>query len=106
MWIKIVGGTVGAALLVLIVAYLAGVRVLVIQPIGAIPDGVTAIVSGVPGLNFVDSPDAYCERKQGYVNLICRGGIVAAVGNKGTILLKLPYNDLLYGMTGAPTFDR
>ncbi len=50
-------------------AYLSGVRVFVIQPIGAVPEGATVIISGVEKLNAIDSPDAVCDR-YGTVNLI------------------------------------
>ncbi len=43
-------------------AWLAGLRISVIQPIGAIPNGVTAVVVGVRGISFIDSPDAVCAR--------------------------------------------
>ena len=44
-------------------AYLSGVRVFVIQPIGAVPEGATVIISGVEKLNAIDSPDRECEEK-------------------------------------------
>lgn len=88
------------------VAYAAGVRIFVIQPIGAIPKGITAVVTGSPGLRFLDSPDAFCMREQGYVNLLCRGMIAGRVVKNGRILLRLPYSDFLYGLTGAPDVDR
>ena len=91
-----------ALILGLLVAYLAGVRVFVIQPIGALPNGVTAVVHGLPGLRPIDSPDAICEREQGYVNLICRGMTGARVARDGTILFRLPYADWIYALTGAP----
>lgn len=89
-------------LLLVLAAYIAGVRVFVIQPIGAIPEGVTAIVYGVPGLRPIDSPDAFCEREQGYVNLLCRGVTAGMVARDGKILMRLPYSDWLYAMSGAP----
>ncbi|GAB5428057.1 MAG: hypothetical protein Devi2KO_15160 [Devosia indica] len=89
-----------------LVAYFAGVRVFVIQPIGAVPKGVTAIVTGSPGLRFIDSPDAFCMREQGYVNLLCRGMIADRVAQNGSIILRLPYNDALYALSGAPALDR
>ncbi len=99
----LIGATVVAAGLA---AYLAGVRIFVIQPIGALPDGVTAVVSGVSGLNFIDSPDSFCEREQGYVNLMCRGVVAGKVAKEGNILLRLPYSDFMYSLTGAPETDR
>lgn len=87
-------------------AWAVGVRVFVVQPIGAIPDGVTAVVYGAPGLRFIDSPDAFCMREQGYVNLLCRGAAAAGVAKNTTILLRLPYSEWLYALSGAPEVDR
>lgn len=56
-----------------IVVWMGGIRVVAIQPIGAIPEGVTAVVSGVRKIRLVDSPDAICAREHGGVSLICRG---------------------------------
>ncbi|WP_246646926.1 hypothetical protein [Rhizobium laguerreae] len=47
-----------AVVIAVVGAWIAGVRIIVIQPIGAIPDGVTIVVSGLPALNIIDSPDA------------------------------------------------
>ncbi len=89
------------SIILIFIAYLSGVRVLVVQPIGAIPEGRTLIVSGVSQLNAIDSPDAVCERI-GNVNLLCRAGIIAGVVDKGEILLRLPYSQFLYNLSGAP----
>lgn len=83
--------------------WLGGVRIFVIQPIGAIPKGVTAVVVGIRGLNFVDSPDAVCARL-GQRNLFCRGSAAARVANEGKIILRLPYSETLYRMTGAERY--
>lgn len=93
-------------LLLVIVAYVAGVRIFVIQPIGAIPDGITAIVHGVPGLNPIDSPDAFCHRKTGSVTLLCRGMTAGKVAQEATILMRLPYMPFLMALSGAPETER
>jgi hypothetical protein len=97
-----------AVILVTVVggAYLADVRVFVVQPIGAVPEGVTVVVTGSPGLRFIDSPDAFCQREQGYINLLCRGMIAGRVAQNGTVLLRLPYSSFLYSLSGAPQLDR
>lgn len=94
---------VNVALAVVLGIWLGGIRVFVIQPIGAIPDGVTAIVINIRGLNFIDSPDAFCNR-HGQPNLLCRGVTTAKVAAEGTILLRLPYSQTLYDLTGAPDY--
>jgi hypothetical protein len=58
-------------------------------------------------MNFIDSADAWCVRKNGGVNLLYRGAVMGAVGTKPTILARLPYSAILYGIsTGGKTFDR
>ncbi len=86
--------------------YVFDLRVLVIPPIGAIPEGATLVVKGVPGLRIIDSADAFCFR-QGTLNLLCRAGVLAAVGQRAedTIVLRLPYMAWLYQLTGAPDTD-
>ena len=80
-----------------------------IQPIGAIPDGVTMLIvrSGTQ-LQFFDSPDAMCERVQGGVSILCRLGALGALADKKEIiLLRLPYVDAFYLLsTGGATYDR
>lgn len=98
VWIAVAVALIAVPLL----AYLAGVRIFVIQPIGAIPEGVTVIVADVPGLNAIDSPDAFCERETGSVSLLCRGAVAGRVAQDGTILARLPYMGFLYALTGAP----
>ena len=62
-----------------------------IQPIGAIPDGLTLVV-----LRF-DSADAMCKRELGEVSLLCRMAALGALGdNEKKILLRLPYIELFY----------
>lgn len=98
---------ISAGLVALVfVAYLAGLRIFVIKPIGAIPDGVTAIVMGPSGLNFIDSPDAFCQRTTGNVTLLCRGTTAAMVASRGTILARLPYSSFLDDLAGSPETTR
>lgn len=86
--------------------WLSGIRIIIIQPIGAIPNGVTVIVSGIHNVNFIDSPDAICNRTQGGVSLLCRGATAGAIANKGTILMRLPYSETLFWLSGAPKLER
>ncbi|MCC6920139.1 MAG: hypothetical protein IT548_13125 [Alphaproteobacteria bacterium] len=90
----------------LVAAWAIGVRVFVIQPIGAIPDGATLVIYGAPGLDFIDSADAFCDRKQGGVSLLCRGVVIGGVAKNSTVLVRLPYMSGLYWLTGAPDVDR
>ena len=79
--------------------WLGGVRVVVIQPIGALPDGVTAVVAGLPGARLIDSPDSMCLRSTGEVTLICRGVMAGGIAGETAILLRLPYSRFLYNLT-------
>jgi hypothetical protein len=87
-------------------AWFGGLRIFVIQPIGAVPEGATLIIIGPPKLAFIDSADAICDRSQGGVSLLCRGAMTAGVLNNSTLLLKLPFWQPLYDLTGAPQVNR
>ena len=79
----------------------------IIPPIGAVPEGQTLLISRFNQTQFIDSPDAMCERMQGGVNLLCRGLMMGAVAEGATILLRLPYSDTLYTIsTGGKHYDR
>ena len=62
----------------------------VIPPIGALPEGRTVIITRLNKTEFIDSPDAMCERIQGGVSLLCRGMVMGAIVEKATILARLP----------------
>jgi hypothetical protein len=83
------------------------VTIFVIQPIGALPEGRTIIVSRLTKLHFIDSPDALCEREMGGVNLLCRAMVAGRVAQEATIIARLPYSSTLYGIsTGGKYYDR
>ena len=72
------------------------ITIFVVPPIGAVPQGRTAIIWRLANTNFVDSADGICERSMGGVSLLCRGMTMAAVVKNTTILARLPYSDWLY----------
>ena len=79
----------------------------VVQPIGAVPEGRTLIISRLTNVNLVDSADGICERQMGGVSLLCRGAVIARVGNTATIYARFPYSETLYRIsTGGRTYDR
>lgn len=83
--------------------------VFVIQPIGAIPEGITLIYySRNPEMAFFSSPDSLCLKMQNSVSLLCRmAALSAANGLADRIILRLPYSDWAYlQSTGGMTFDR
>lgn len=87
-----------------VVILVGGIRIFVLQPIGAVPDGVTVVFYGMHRLKLIDSADAICFRQYGGVSLICRGSEMALVAQEGRdkILFRLPYSDLLFRLTGGP----
>lgn len=77
-----------------------------IQPIGALPKGVTAVVWRDDGEPFFNSPDALCLERTGGVSLMCR---IMAMGQGpvNRIIVRLPYVGLAYDLsTGGKRFDR
>jgi hypothetical protein len=83
--------------------------IFVIQPIGAIPDGVTIITSRREKTKFIDSADAVCLREFGQVNLFCRMGVMGGIAKEenGKIYARLPYVRSLYlWSTGGKEFSK
>jgi hypothetical protein len=66
-----------------------------VQPIGALPEGVTLFVSRTSDEPFFNSPDATCLRKTGKVTLLCRG---FALGKSphDRIIMRLSYWEFAY----------
>ena len=100
----IIGIAIGT--IVAIVVY-TQITIFVIQPIGALPEGKTLIMTRLNKTEFIDSADAMCERIQGGVSIMCRVAVLGAVMEKSTILARLPYSSMLYAIsTGGKTYDR
>ena len=85
--------------LILIIVFCTQITIFVVQPIGALPEGKTLVMLRMNKTKFIDSADAICEREMNGVSLLCRGMMMAAVINKGTIILRLPYSSFLYGVS-------
>lgn len=80
-----------------------------VQPIGAIPDGVTFIYhSRGSAMPFFSSPDGLCLLIQGNVSLLCRMTTLASASDlTDRIILRLPYIHWTYlRSTGGLEFDR
>lgn len=100
---------IGCSLLVIIVAIICYTQftIFIVPPIGAVPDGRTMIISRLNKTNFIDSPDAMCERMQGGVSLLCRAMALGAVAENAKIHARLPYSEMLYSVsTGGKKYDR
>ena len=98
------------ALVILAVTFISiytQITLFVIPPIGALPEGKTVVITRLNKTEFIDSPDAMCERIQGGVSLLCRGMVMGSVVDKATILARLPYSSWLYSIsTGGKSYDR
>lgn len=95
------------AIAVTLIVIYTQITLFVIPPIGAVPEGKTVVITRLNKTEFIDSPDAMCERIQGGVSLLCRGMVMGAVVNKATILARLPYSSWLYSIsTGGKTYER
>ncbi len=91
---------------VAVIAY-TQLTLFVIPPIGALPEGKTVVILRLNKTNFIDSPDALCERTQGGVSLLCRGVMMGGVLEKSKIIMRLPYSESLYLMsTNGKTYSR
>lgn len=105
---KVTGrGLLGAMVFVLVMLFgfgaCATTSLVAVQPIGAIPDGVTLWVWRSGQMNFIDSPDAICERASGGVSLLCRGVVLGAMRDR--VIARLPYSETIYlWSTGGRTF--
>lgn len=94
-------------LLLIVLIFCTQFTLFIVQPIGAVPEGRTLLISRLNKGEFIDSADAMCVRIQGGVNLLCRMAVLGAVVNKGTIYLRLPYSETLYLIsTGGTTYDK
>lgn len=98
---------IAALLIAVAIVIYTQLTVFVVPPIGAVPEGRTVIILRLSKTDFIDSPDAICDRLQGGVSLLCRGMTMAAVVENSKILVRLPYSDWLYLVsTGGKRFDR
>jgi len=96
-----------AALILLLWIVSTQITIFVVQPIGAIPEGKTLIITRYGALKFIDSADAVCQRKGDGVSLICRAVVLGQVANNSTILLRFPYSETLYLLsTNGKSYDR
>lgn len=97
----------GVSIVIILVFFLSQITLFVVQPIGAVPEGRTLVIFKLNKTNFIDSADAMCVRETGSLNLLCRGMMLAAVIDKSTVLMKLPYSSVLYGIsTGGKEYGK
>jgi hypothetical protein len=106
-----IGLYVVAGILALVVLAWLLVRpgVFVIQPIGAIPEGITIIYhSRNPEMPFFSSPDSLCLQIQEGVSLLCRMAVLGGVEEiTDRVIVRLPYSHWAYlRSTGGLEFDQ
>ncbi len=104
-------GKYASALAIIIVIILIvisfQITIFVVQPIGAVPEGRTIIISRLNQTKFIDSADAMCERIQNGVSLLCRSLVMVKVLKIATIYMRLPYSKMLYLIsTDRKTYNR
>jgi hypothetical protein len=106
------GCLVALALIILglvILWYLVRPGVFTIQPIGALPEGITLIYhSRNPEMPVFSSPDSLCLEMQGSVSLFCRAAALSAAGDLADrAIIRFPYSHWAYlRSTGGLEFDR
>ena len=77
-----------------------------VQPIGALPEGVTAVVWRESGEPFFNSADALCLERTDGVSLLCRG-MAMAQAPADRIIFRLPYWRFAYlKSTDGREYDR
>ena len=86
------------------------VGIFVVQPIGAIPDGVTVVYWRLgTKMPFIGSPDGLSYDLTGSVSLLSRGMVMASVGEvmEDRIIMRMPYSRTLYLIsTGGVDYAR
>ncbi len=81
---------------IVLIAIYTQLTIFVVPPIGSLPTGMTIVFPRLSKTNFIDSPDAICERETSHVSLMCRGITLGAVATKAKIIARLPYSETLY----------
>lgn len=93
-------------LIILIILIYTQIGLYTIQPIGMLPEGVTAVVWRAPGEPFFNSPDAVCLEVMDGVSLMCRMMAIGE-GPADRIILRLPYSRWAYlQSTGGLEFSQ
>jgi hypothetical protein len=106
--VKILLTAAGVGLAAFLVAAYFLTALFVIQPIGAVPDGVTLWVWRGEKMRFFDSADGVCLRTTGSVSLLCRMAALGAVASgRDRIIARLPYSERIYlWSTDGQVFER
>lgn len=91
---------ISTSIIAMLIMFWATTFVLVIQPIGMVPKGVTVWMFKpdrlFTSIHFIESADGLTLRTSGYINLLGRGIALIALGNSGDKIMRLPYSKTLY----------
>jgi len=91
---------IGIFLFLIFLVFRFSCGILVIQPIGFIPEGKTIIYYKGKDLDlpFIASADGILNERDGGVSILSRGVLLGELGEKikGKIILRLPYSKTLY----------
>ena len=77
------------------------ITIFMVEPIGAVPEGKTIIIKRLENYKFLDNASSVCEREQGGVSAWCRIKVLLLVADKENTLVKLPYIEFLYHISGG-----
>jgi hypothetical protein len=96
---------IAAVLVFILFSAWATLMLFVIPPIGIVPEGKILVLRRIEKMKFIESPESICEREQGFVNIMCRAGVLGRFST-ATILLRLPYVERVYlYSTGGKTYS-
>src|SRR5262249_15597056 len=97
----------GPLVVILLVGAWLFVGIYTVQPIGALPEGITLVVWRASNEPFFNSADGTCLRIQGSLSLLCRTLAMAAAKPPERIIMRLPYGEMAYlWSTGGRAFER
>lgn len=83
------------------------ITIFTVQPIGAIPDGVTIVMWKKGDMRLFESPDGLCMQRVGSVSLLCRMTMLGNAIDEDNVLIRLPYSEYAYlKSTNDRKFDR
>ena len=93
--------------IVVVISIYTQVGLYSVQPIGALPQGVTAVVRRIGDEPFFNSPDATSIRRTGGVSLFTRMAALANSPLKDRLFFRLPYMEWAYlASTDGKTFSK
>ena len=84
------------AIMVALICY-RNLSVFILPPDGS-SDGATLLIERIEKGEFIDNPEAMCDRLERYENLTCRSGLLSEVAERRT-LLGFPYSMTIHRLS-------